>query len=161
MGKVLEKLAKMPAVKSLSESADGISIVLTDGRESTVKTAHAARLFIQGTKATASRTTATPENGNDNGEGIVVPLVVPEIRVPRYPGMQRAAERDGEEYVVRPIWVVDKGFSPNSAEGADAFKRGYDRKSHYYGESSAAKEFEQAWDSAKRDADRKAAEQAN
>jgi hypothetical protein len=153
MGKVLEKLAKLPAVKSLTEGSDGIAIVLLDGRETVVKTAHAARLFIQGDKPAATRT-AVPSS-NDNGEGIVVPLI-PEIRVPRYPGMAKAAMRDGDDYVAVPIWERNKGFSPNSAEGEDAFKRGYDRKSHYYGESSAAKEFELAWDAAKRDAEAKA-----
>jgi hypothetical protein len=139
-------------VKSLTEGADGIAIVLVDGRESVVKTAHAARLFIQGDKPAATR--AVPSS-NDNGTGIVVPII-PEIRVPRYPGMAKAAMRDGEDYVAVPIWERQKGFSPNSVEGDDAFKRGYDRKSHYYGESSAAKEFEQAWDAAKRDAEAKA-----
>ena len=147
MGKVLEKLAKLPAVKSLSEGTDGIAIVLVDGRESVVKTAHAARLFIQGTKAPTKSASADGENDNANP----VP-VVEEIRVPRYPGIRKAAELNGEDYVAVPIWDRDKSFSPNSAEGKDAFKRGFDRKSHYYGESSAAKEFEQAWDQAKRDA---------
>lgn len=152
MGKVLEKLAKMPAVKSLNETSEGITIILTDGRESTVKTAHAARLFIQGDKPAT-------HNAADNDEPRLMSVpVVEEIRVPRYPGMAKAAFRDGEDYVPKAIWDLPKGFQPNTAEGQDAFRRGYDRKSHYYGESSAAKEFEQAWDAAKRDAELKKAQ---
>lgn len=156
MGKVIEKLAALPAVKQIAPHAEGHLVILADGREQVCATAHAARLFIQDTKATASRS-AVPASGNDNCEGIVVPLVQ-EVRVPRYPGMRKAAERDGEDYTPRAIWDMPKGFQPNSAEGKDAFERGYDRKSHYYGESSAAKEFELAWDQAKRDAERKQAQ---
>lgn len=153
MGKVLEKLAKLPAVKSLNETSEGITIILTDGRESTVKTAHAARLFIQGGNTSTTRTSGDGEN--DNANIVAVKPLIEEIRVPKYPGMAKAAYRDGEDYTPIAIWDRPKGFQPNSAEGQDAFRRGYDRKSHYYGESSAAKEFEQAWDAAKRDAELK------
>jgi hypothetical protein len=145
MGKVLEKLAALPAVKSITDVEGGHMVVLADGREQLCATAHAARLFIKGTsdKARASRSAAP----NDGEPSRPTTLEVPEIRCAKYPGLPAEMRK--------PIWEHDKGFSPNSVEGADAFKRGFERKSHYRGESSAAKEFEAAWDSAKRDAERK------
>ncbi len=143
MGKVLQKLSAIPTVKSLTETDGKIQIVMVDGSETIVTTAHAARLFIQGSNSPAGASTPREPGSNDNATLVAVEAPLP----PKYPGISPEDRK--------PIWEHPKGYQPNIAEGADAFKRGYARNSHRKGESAGAKEFEGAWDHAKR-----AAEQA-
>ena len=150
MGKVLQKLAERQEVKSLNKTGDEIKIVLADGYsqedgsvETVVTTAHAARMWIQaasnGVKKTV-RTSSTGETIVDEGP-----------QVEKYPGLPPEFRK--------PIWELPKNFSPNDAEGRDAYRRGYAKTSHYAGESSAAKEFESAWEQERRlDEARKAKE---
>ena len=146
MGKVLEKLSALPTVKFIQETDGGIKIMMVDGRDTTVATAHAARLFIQGDKAVTKRKSSIKGSGDndnidDSADGFVEDAVV------RYPGVLPETRK--------PIWEHPSGFNPNEAEGKDAFLRGYAVNSHYYGESAAAKEFEAAWHRAAKNAEEK------
>ena len=44
-----------------------------------------------------------------------------------------------------PIWLLPPGFNANEAEGRRAFEAGKPVDANPYGESSAAKEWEQGW----------------
>lgn len=143
MGKVLDKLSKLASVKSLTEAGGNIHVVLADGYanegkvETVVQTAHAARLFIQGasdgtTPARRQRQTRMTDDGEVLEE-------VPVRNVPRYPGLP--------EEMRRPLYEMHKGYSPTEAEGRDAFTRGFEKDSHGYGESAAARDFENSWES--------------
>ena len=152
MGKVLEKLKALPIVKSIDDVKGQHMVVLNNGLEKLCNSAHEARLFIQEhtpkalSRATASRSSApsTPTS-TDGDAGPVVQNFVPEIRCAKYPGLP--------DEMRKPIWEWPKGFEITSLEGKDAYLRGFERKSHYRGESQSAKDFEVAWDSARREAE--------
>lgn len=154
MGKVLEKLKAQPIVKSIDDVDGGHMVVLNNGLEKLCKSAHEARLFISGhtpkalSRATASRS-STPNAPTSNDNATVVPVA--EVYVPpvaKYPGLPAEMRK--------PIWEFTKGTDITELEGKDAFLRGFDRKSHYRGDSQSAKDFESAWDRAKREAEAQA-----
>lgn len=153
MGKVLDKLQAMAAVKSLVQGSNGIVILLNDtykredgATETVVQTAHAARLWIQEAsngRDAPRKARKVVQIATEDGEFIEQEI---EDTVVRYPGI---AKED-----CKPIWELPKGWNPNDAEGRDAFRRGYARNSHPFGDlATAGKEFEAAWDQEKRKAD--------
>ena len=144
MGKVLEKLSALPTVKFIEQTDGGIKIVMRDDRETLVQTAHAARLFIQGDKPITKRKSSSMgagdnDNGDDSADGFVEEAVV------RYKGILSEDRK--------PIWELPTGYCANTAEGIDAFKRGFAVNSHPYGECAAAKDFEAAWHRAAKEAE--------
>jgi hypothetical protein len=160
MGKVLEKLQALPAVKTLVQGKNGISITLSDGYaqpdgslEVVVQTAHAARLWIQSASngrdtARRSRKVKTMQVMGEDGQVVEqeVEAVVP------YPGIPKEDRK--------PIWEYPKGFNMTDIEARDAFRRGYAKNSHCAGATTYAKEFEQSWEAERRAAEARAAKEA-
>ncbi len=143
MGKVFDKLKTLPAVKAIQDVGETALIILAEGYandgkvECNVSTAHAARLFIEGAsngKAPAARKRIVRIITED---GEIVEQASEEIRVAKYPGV---LPED-----CKPLAEWPRHYDFNGHEGRDAFRRGFDLKSHYRGESLGGREFEAGW----------------
>lgn len=157
MGKVLDRLAALPSVKTLNVGPDGISIVLADGYanegavETIVQTAHAARLWIQaasngreGPKRKARPLTVATENGDL--------IQSPDMEMFTMKGYY------GGPYL--PLQQRSKDFCASSFQGRYAYLNGFALKSHGWGQTSAGKNFEAAWLSVQRQCQQDAEDRA-
>lgn len=145
MGKVFDKLKALPAVKCIQDAGDTALIVLADGYandgkvECNVATAHAARIWIEGASngTTSTSRKRTVRVITEDGEEIV--QHIEEVKVAKWPGVT------AEEVATLPPFNERRDFDYNAFEGRCAFRRGFDIKSHYRGESLGGREFEAGW----------------
>ena len=154
MGKVIQKLQAHAAVAALTDGGDTYVIVLAQGYanngavELRAKTAHEARLFIDGaSNGSAPKRAPKLRIVRENEDGSTEEVVAAET--PRF-----KPSRMGPPC---PIFLRPKGFNASEQEGREAALQGFAKDSHPYGASVAAKDFEGAWQ-AEMTAQRKAAE---
>lgn len=153
MGKVIQKLQTSAAVATISDGGDAYVVVLAEGYasdgkvETRANSAHQVRLFVDAA-SNGSAPTRTPrvvkvvDNDSDVDDGGIHEPIEPVRRVVAYPGLPLETRK--------PIWEHPKGFSASEHEGRDAFQRGFDKDSHCAGKSVRARDFEEAWERARR-----------